>query len=87
MNIFNWISNKEIFQQLNRIEKKMSQNQEIVNQLVSQLAKAKQEILAQISALQEQINAGQTIDLSALALAVQSLDDLNPDEPEPEPSE
>ena len=56
----------------------MSQ-QEQIDALAAQLDKVKTEILAQVAALQAQIDAGGVVDLTALTAAVQSLDDLNPD--------
>lgn len=85
MFFIDWISNSEILKQLLKMEKIMSETQEKINALAAQLAKAKAEILAQIAALQKQIDDGAVVDLTALTAAVQGLDDLNPDEPETEP--
>ena len=82
MFFIDWVSNSEILKQLFKMEKIMSENQEKIDALAVQLAKAKTEILAQVARLQEQIDAGEQVDLTALTEAVQGLDDLNPDEQE-----
>ena len=82
MFFIDWVSNSEILQQIKKIGKQMSKTQEKIDALAVQLAKVKTEILNKISELQEQIDAGKQVDLTALALAVQGLDDLNPDEPD-----
>lgn len=58
--------------------------QEAVNQITTQLGKAKNEIVAKVADLEAQIAAGETPDLSALKAAAQALDDIVSD-PAPEP--
>jgi len=77
-----WASNSDIVKQLLRLEKIMSQTQQKIDALAAQLGKVKAEILAQVAALQAQIEAGEAVDLTALTAAVQGLDDLNADVPE-----
>lgn len=77
-----------MFKLLNQIRRDLVSLQETVDSLVSQLAKAKAEIVTKISELEAQVAAGETPDLTALKEAVQALDDVVPDsvpEPEPEP--
>lgn len=62
----------------------MSESQDAVDAVTAQLGKAKDEILAEVAALQAQVDAGQPVDLTALKAAAQGLDDLNAD-PEPAP--
>ena len=57
----------------------MSEQQAQIDALAEQLGKAKAEIIAQVEALQAQIDAGGVVDLTALKAAVQGIDDLNPD--------
>lgn len=73
------ISKKDIYLKLLQIEKIMSEQQEQIDALAAQLAKAKTEIIAKIDDLQAQIDAGEPVDLTALKAAVQGIDDLNPD--------
>lgn len=55
-----------------------------IDNLAAQLAKIHSEITAQVAALQAIIDAGQPVlDISALQAAVQGLDDMNPDAPQP----
>ena len=70
--------------------------QEVVDGLVEQVAKVKNELVTRLAELQLQVSAGQEVDLSALSAAIQSLDDIVPDEddddavvadPEPVPVE
>jgi hypothetical protein len=82
MFFIDWVSNSEILQQIKKIGKQMSETQEKIDALAAQLAKVKNEILAQVAALQAQIDDGAVVDLTALTAAVQGLDDLNPDEPD-----
>jgi len=82
MFFIDWVSNSEILKQLKKLGEIMSETQAKIDALAAQLAKAKAEILAQVARLQEQIDAGGVVDLTALTAAVQGLDDLNPDEPE-----
>lgn len=56
-------------------------NQDSINDIAAQLAKAKGEILAEIAALEAQLAAGEYLDFSALRGAAQDLDDLNTDAP------
>jgi hypothetical protein len=74
-----WVSNNDILQQLFTIERIMSEQQAQIDALAEQLGKAKAEIIAQVEALQAQIDAGGVVDLTALKAAVQGIDDLNPD--------
>lgn len=53
--------------------------QDAVDQITAQLDKAKNEILNEIAALEAQIAAGETPDLTALTAAAQALDDVVPD--------
>lgn len=72
---------EEILSKLTEIGDTMA-TQADIDAIVVQLDKAKNEILAQIAALQAIIDAGQPVlDLSALQAAAQMLDDLNPDTP------
>lgn len=57
----------------------VSSAQEIVDEIVFQLGKARDEIVAEIQALEDAAAAGETLDLSALAEAAQRLDDVVPD--------
>jgi len=82
MFFIDWVSNSEILKQLKKLEKIMSQNQEKIDSIAAQLAKAKAEILAQIQALKDQVGA-EVLDFSALDAAAQDLDDLNIDPVEP----
>jgi hypothetical protein len=59
--------------------------QDAVDQVVAQLGKAKDEIVAEVAALEAQVAAGETPDLTALKAAAQALDDLNVDVPVEEP--
>jgi predicted nucleic acid-binding Zn-ribbon protein len=74
------ISNSEIFKQLLKMEKIMSENQAKIDALAAQLQKAKAEIVAEIEALKNQPGA-EVLNFSALESAAQGLDDLNPDDP------
>jgi hypothetical protein len=76
---FNWVSNNDILQQLFTIERIMSEQQAQIDALAEQLGKAKAEIIAQVEALQAQIDTGGVVDLTALKAAVQGIDDLNTD--------
>jgi 16S rRNA G1207 methylase RsmC len=63
-------------------------SQDAVDAVTAQLSKAKEEILAEVAALEAQVAAGQPVDLTGLKAAAQGLDDLTPDpvvEPVPEP--
>ena len=73
------ITNWRIYNKLLLLEKILMSQQEQIDALAAQLDKVKTEILAQVAALQAQIDAGGVVDLTALTAAVQSLDDLNPD--------
>lgn len=53
--------------------------QDAVNQITTQLGKAKNEILDKITDLETQIAAGETPDLTELKAAAQALDDVVPD--------
>lgn len=57
----------------------MSSAQIVVDQVVAQLGKAKDEIVAEIQRLEDAAAAGETLDLSALSEAAQRLDDVVPD--------
>ena len=57
----------------------MSSAQVVVDQVVAQLGKAKDEIVAEIQRLEDAAAAGETLDLSALSDAAQRLDDVVPD--------
>lgn len=61
----------------------MTATQDAVDALTAQLGKAKDEILAEVAALEAQVAAGEAPDLTALKAVVQSLDDLNADAEEP----
>lgn len=54
----------------------MSEAQAAVDQVVEQLGKAKDEIVGEIAKLEEQVAAGQPVDLTALKAAAQALDDV-----------
>ena len=82
MFFIDWVSNSEILKQLKKMEKIMSENQEKIDKVAEQLAKAKKEILAQIQALKDQAGA-EVLDFTALDAAAQDLDDLNVDPVEP----
>jgi hypothetical protein len=75
----NWVSNSDILYHILKIEEIMSEQQAQIDALAEQLGKAKAEIIAQVEALQAQIDAGGVVDLTALKAAVQGIDDLNPD--------
>lgn len=61
-------------------------SQDVVDAVVAQLGKAKGEIVARIADVQSQLDAAsvpaESVDLSALTAAAQSLDDIVPDVPE-----
>ena len=57
----------------------MSSAQEIVDEIVFQLGKARDEIVAEIQGLEDAVAAGEALDLSALSEAAQRLDDIVPD--------
>lgn len=57
----------------------VSSAQEIVDEIVFQLGKARDEIVAEIQELEDAAAAGETLDLSALSEAAQRLDDIVPD--------
>jgi len=59
--------------------------QDAVDAVVAQLDKAKTEVVNEIAALEAQIAAGETPDLTALKAAAQGLDDVVPDAPVDEP--
>lgn len=80
--LFNWVSSSDILKKLLQIEKIMSNTQEKIDALTNQVNKAKQEVLVEIAALQARIDAGETIDLTALTAAIQGIDDINQDAPE-----
>lgn len=75
----------EILSVINNIGEKMATQEEIdaltaqVNKVMAEVTTAKQVLVDQIAALEAQIAAGQTVDLTALKAAVQSIDDINPD--------
>jgi hypothetical protein len=54
--------------------------QDAIDQVTSQLDKAKDEILTEIANLESQVAAGQAPDLTALKAAAQGLDDVVPDD-------
>ena len=61
----------------------MTEAQDAVDAVVSQLGKAKDEVLGKIADLEAQVAAGETPDFTALKAAAQALDDVVPDvEPE-----
>lgn len=64
---------------LSRLENKMSEAQDAVDAVATQLGKAKDEILSKIADLETQVAAGEAPDLTALKAAAQSLDDVVPD--------
>jgi hypothetical protein len=57
----------------------MAAIQNAVDQIVTQLGHAKDEILAKVADLETQITAGETPDLGPLTAAAQALDDIVPD--------
>lgn len=57
----------------------MSEVQDALDQVVTQLAKARDEILGKIADLEAQIAAGETLNLEPLRDAAQALDDVVPD--------
>lgn len=63
----------------------MSATQDAVDQIVTQLSKAKAEIVSKIDDLQAAVDAGEAPDLAPLKAVVQSLDDVVPDAPVDEP--
>ena len=65
-----WISFKEII---------MAGLQDAVDAIVVQLGKVKDEIVAEIQALEDAAAAGESLDLSGLTEAAQRLDDIVPD--------
>lgn len=58
--------------------------QDTINALVAQLDKARGEIVAEIKRLEDQIDSGEQLDLTALKERVQALDDVVPDNPAPD---
>lgn len=65
----------------------MGAEQDAVDAVVTQLGKAKDEIISKIADLEAQVAAGETPDLSALKAAAQALDDVVPDAVEEAPVE
>ena len=59
----------------------MSEVQDAIDAIATQLVKAKDEIVSQIAGLEMQIGSGVTPDLTALKAAAQALDDIVPDAP------
>jgi len=57
----------------------MSVSQDVVDAVVVQLGKAKDEIVAEIARLAEAAAAGEAVDLGALQELAQGLDDIVPD--------
>lgn len=53
--------------------------QDAIDQIVTQLGKAKDEILGEIANLEAQVAAGEVPNLDALKAAAQGLDDVVPD--------
>lgn len=70
---------------ITRLENKMSDAQDAVDAVSAQLGKAKDEIVAEIAALEAQVANGEAPDLTALKAAAQALDDVVPDAPVEEP--
>lgn len=64
-------------------------NQDTINAVVTQLGKAKAELIGKLTDLQAQIDAGvpaEQLDLTALTEAAQALDDIVPDPAVEEPA-
>jgi len=65
------------------IGRHLMSTQETINAIVTQLGKAKDEIVAKIADVQAQLDAAsipaETVDLTALTTAAQALDDIVPD--------
>ena len=62
--------------------------QAVVDGLVVQVAKVKDELMSKLAELQMQVDAAgvtEKVDLSELSAAIQALDDIVPDEDEDEP--
>lgn len=57
----------------------MSVSQEVVDQIVAQLRRVRDEIVEEIGNLESAAAAGETLDLSALSDVAKSLDDIVPD--------
>lgn len=57
----------------------MSVSQDVVDQIVAQLGRVRDEIIEEIGVLESAAAAGETLDLSALAAVAKSLDDIVPD--------
>lgn len=61
----------------------MSVSQDTVDQITAQVTKSKDEIVARVADLEQQVADGQAPDFTALKAAVQGVDDLNADAPAP----
>jgi hypothetical protein len=61
----------------------MSSAQDVVDQVVEQLGRVRDEIVGEIEKLEAAAAAGETLDLTALTEAAKSLDDIVPDSVEP----
>jgi uncharacterized protein YaaN involved in tellurite resistance len=71
-------------------ERHAMSTQEAIDSIVAQLAKAKDEILDEVAAIQTQLqdaNVEDQVDLSGLTAIAQALDDINPDAPAEIPAE
>ena len=71
-------------------ERHTMSTQDAIDAIVTQLAKAKDEILDEIAAIQTQLqdaNVENQVDLSGLTAIAQALDDINPDAPAEIPTE
>jgi F0F1-type ATP synthase membrane subunit b/b' len=68
-----------------RIERFIMSTQEAIDAIVTQLGKAKDEVVAKIADVQAQLDAAnvpaEVVNLSALTAAAQALDDIVPDAP------
>jgi hypothetical protein len=77
--------------QLITLGRSLMSTQDNINAVVTQLGKAKDEIVAKIADVQAQLDAAnvpaEVVDLSALNAAAQALDDVVPDEPADVPEE
>ena len=73
------ISKKDIYHKLLQIEKIMSALQQQIDAITAQNEKSRLEIIAKIDELQAKIDAGETVDLTALRASVQGIDDIVPD--------
>ena len=75
---------------LNTILRSLMSVQEVVDALVVQVGKVKDELVNRLAELQLQVDAAgvaEKVDLSELSAAIQSLDDIGPDAEADQPAE